>query len=583
VVATVFGVQALQHRESDRSHTSPIRFAMRPPPGWFVQGAGNRQSFAISPDGSKLAFTAMDDSGDFRVFLRDLSEMEPQLVPESDAANTVFWNPDGTSLFFTARGVLRRLGSGANATQVVTDVLPAMLSAMWPSADRMVVSNRRASASVPILGGTPTIEKAVYAWPQVLPDGHTILHVVFDPRTGRYIGRLTHPGESGSSRDLVETDSKVIYVAPGYLLYVRAGTLLAHPFDIAALRATGSPVPLADKICTFVPTASADFSVSDSGVLVYQRCISDSQLVWVDRYGSRVSQASPPGLALKAARLSPDGRRIATSVYDYDRGVSDVWLFDRGGTAGRRMAGPGLSHSPVWSPDGKQLVFARAIETTPKLFLRSLEGQEAEEALPRAGFQMPTDWSPDGRFVVYNNTGTPLAKDEGDSGIWAVDLQRGRRLVPLLVSSQHEANAAFSPDNGWIAFTSMESGRPEVYVQRLQRGDSLEVTGPRRVVSRHGAQALRWRADGRELFYLGGNGTVYAVPLRLNATPVIGEPKPLFQISVEARAAVHALLGFDVSKDGKQFVIPVVNSQEKPSLVVIQNWTRLLNGNGAKL
>jgi hypothetical protein len=201
----------------------------------------------------------MDDSGDFRVFVRDLSEMQPRLVPDSEAANTVFWNPDGTSLFFTARGVLRRQVLGASATQVVTDVLPAMLSAMWPSAERMVVSNRRASASIPVLGGSPTPEKTVYAWPQVLPDGHTILHVVYDSRTGRFIGRLTLAGEGGKSRDLVETDSKVIYVAPGYLLYVRAGTLLAHPFDISALRATGSPVPLVEKVCTFVPSASSDY------------------------------------------------------------------------------------------------------------------------------------------------------------------------------------------------------------------------------------------------------------------------------------------------------------------------------------
>ena len=119
-----------------------------------------------------------------------------------------------------------------------------------------------------------------------------------------------------------------------------------------------------------------------------------------------------------------------------------------------------------------------------------------------------------------------------------------------------------------------------MYIQQLKAGRSLAVAGPRILVSRHGAQALRWRADGRELFYMGGDGTVYAVPLRLGAAASVGAPDALFQVSAESRAAVHALLGFDVSADGKQFVIPVVRSADKASLVVVQNWTSLLPGSG---
>jgi Tol biopolymer transport system component len=577
VAATTMAIRA---RQGDQNHpnrvAAPVRFTIEAPPGWFLQGAGNRQSFALSPDGKKLAFTAMDTTGDFRVFLRDMQEMQPELVPDSAAANTVFWHPDAGSLFFTSGGVLRRFPIGSRATQTVADSIPGLLSAMWPSPDRLVLSSRRMSASIPSSGGTPAREKDIYAWPQILPDGRNVLHVVFDEKVGRHRARVSSLAEAGKWRDLQETDSKVVYAAPGYLLYVRAGTLLAMPFDSAALRATGQPVPLAESVCSFLPSASADFSVSDNGTLVYQPCVSRSQLVWVDRRGKRIGHASPPGLALKAARISPDGKRVATSVFDYQRGVSDVWLFARDGTAGRKMTGPGLSHSPVWSPDGKQLVLARAVETTPKLFLRSLEGQETEEPLPRADFQMPTDWSPDGRFVAYNNTGTPLTQNEQHGDVWAVDLERGRRLVPLIVTPHHEANAAFSPDGEWVAFTSTESGRAELYIQRLALGDSLQITGQRHVISRHGAQALRWRADGRELFYLGSDGTIYAVALGRDASREGISPQPLFQISAEARAAVHAMLGFDVSADGKRFVIPVVNSPEKPSLTAVHNWTSLL-------
>ena len=577
LAATTLGMRA---RLADPKHepglAAPVRFTIAAPPGWFLQGAGNRQSFALSPDGTKLAFTAMDTTGEFRVFLRDLREIQAAAVPDSAAANTVFWHPDGGSLFFTSRGVLRRFPVGSSATQTITDSIPGLLSAMWPSPDRMVLSNRVLSASIPASGGTPSREKHIYAWPQILPGGRNVLHLVFDEKAGRYRARVSALTEGGTSRDLVETDSKVIYAAPGYLLYVRSGTLLAVPFDSAELRMTGQAVPLAEKVCSFLPTASGDFSVSDTGTLVYQPCTARSQLVWVNRSGKQMGPASPTGLAVKAARISPDGKRIATSVFDYERGVSDVWIFENDGVAGRKMTGPGLGHSPVWSPDGKRLVLARAFETTPKLFLRSLEGQEIEEPLPRADFQLPTDWSPDGRFVAYNNTGTPLTQNEQHGDIWAVDLERGRRLVPLIVTPHHEANAAFSPDGEWVAFTSMESGRPELYIQRLEGGDSLQVVGVRHLVSRHGAQALRWRADGRELFYLGGDGVIYAVTLRRGASPELARPQPLFQISVEARAAVHAILGFDVSADGQRFVIPVVDSPEPPSLVVVQNWTSLL-------
>jgi Tol biopolymer transport system component len=577
VAASTFAMRARLTAPNGGSQVAaPVRFTIAAPPGWFLQGAGNRQSFALSPDGAKLAFTAMDTTGEFRVFLRDLREMEAVTVPDSAAANTVFWHPDDGSLFFTSRGVLRRFPVGSSTTLTIGDSIPGLLSAIWPSPDRIILSNRLLNASIPASGGTTALQKATYAWPHILPGGRNVLHVAFDGKAGRHRARVSSLNDGATLRDLVETDSKVVYAAPGYLLYVRAGTLLALPFDVSELRATGQAVPLAEKVCSFLPTASADFSVSDSGTLVYQTCIPRSQLVWVNRRGKQVGEASPPRLALKAARLSPDGKRVATSVFDYERGVSDVWLFESDGTAGRKMTGPGLSHSPIWSPDGRRLVLARAFETSPKLFLRSLEGQEVEEPLPRADFQLPTDWSPDGRFVVYNNTGTPLTQNEQHGDIWAVDLERGRRLVPLIVTPHHEANAAFSPDGEWIAFTSMESGRPELYIQRLERGDSLQVVGPRHVVSRHGAQALRWRADGRELFYLGGDGTIYAVALQRGASPELNRPQPLFQISVEARAAVHAILGFDVSADGRRFVVPVVNSPEKPPLIVVQNWTSLL-------
>lgn len=170
------------------------------------------------------------------------------------------------------------------------------------------------------------------------------------------------------------------------------------------------------------------------------------------------------------------------------------------------------------------------------------------------------------------NTGFPRLANETQGDVWLVDVGHDRKLIPLLNTPFHEANPAFSPDGKWLAFTSNQSGRPEVYVQAFSSTDLPAVTGQRYLVSQVGAQALRWGRDGKELFYLAFDGRVHAVSVRLSQKPRFGPAKSLFTISTEARAAVHSLLGFDVSADGQQFVIPVVTSPERPSLVVVQNW-----------
>ena len=164
--------------------------------------------------------------------------------------------------------------------------------------------------------------------------------------------------------------------------------------------------------------------------------------------------------------------------------------------------------------------------------------------------------------------------------MWLFDLAHGRKPIPLLNTRFHEANPAFSPDGKWLAFTSNESGRPEVYVQAFRSGDVPGVMGERYLVSSAGALAVRWRRDGKELFYLGFDGRVQAVPVRLSPKPDFGAATALFTISTEARAAIHSVAGFDVSADGQRFVIPVVSSVKAPSIVVVQNWELLLPHKG---
>jgi Tol biopolymer transport system component/DNA-binding winged helix-turn-helix (wHTH) protein len=559
-----------------------VRFSVLPPAGFALEGAASRQSFALSPDGARLAFTAMDSSGEFSVFLRDLNSLVPRLVPGSEGAHTLFWPPDGQSLFLSARGKLWRTPLQGDAHVLLGDSPSFMMSGAWLSPKRMLLDSFQASYLVSPSGGPLERLNEIYLWPQMLPGGEHALYVRWDARAGRHRAHVLRLSDFSTTQDLIETDSRVVYspstVSPGtgYLLYVRGGNLLARPFDPRSLMVTGEAMPVASGVYSFAKTGAADFSVSNKGAIAYQSCISRSQLVWVDRAGHRLATIGPGNINVKSARLSPDGQRLATAIYDLERGEQDLWIFDVKTNSGRRLtADPALRDAPVWSPDSRTLAFLyQADGSPPKVHLRGLGEKDADEAMPAADFQAPADWSPDGRFVAFVNTGFPRLANETQGDVWVFDLARGRKAIPLLHTPFHEANPAFSPDGKWLAFTSNESGRAEVYVQAFRSGDEPSVTGQRYLVSSAGALAVRWRRDGKELFYLGFDGRVQAVPLRLSPKPEFGPATALFSISTEARAAIHSVLGFDVSADGKRFVIPT--SPESPSLVVVQNWEALL-------
>jgi Tol biopolymer transport system component len=359
---------------------------------------------------------------------------------------------------------------------------------------------------------------------------------------GRHRARVVKIGEPGTAKDLLETDSRTSYAPSvlkpetGYLVYMRAGNILAQPFDPRSLHVLGEPLAVVSRTYSFSPTGAADFSVSNNGSLAYRRYLSRSQLAWVSRSGEIVSAIGPTNVNLKEARLSPDGKKIATPIFDVNRGVNDMWIIDaETGAARRVIIGPGTVDSPVWAPDSGRLAFGRAYDTPPKLFVRGIGERDAEETIPEGYFQTPTDWSYDGRFIAFGNTSFSQIGNELKGDVWLVDMARNRKVVPLISTPFHEAGPAFSPDGRWLAFTSDESGRAEVYVQAFEAGESPRLVGERHLVSRRGATCLRWARDGRELFYLASDGRLYSVPITLSPKLRIAEPSPLFIIGTEAR------------------------------------------------
>lgn len=571
-------------RDPPAESSKTTTFTVAPPPGFALEGASSRQAFALSPDGSRLAFTAMDASGSFHIFLRDFNSVDPREIPNTSGAHTLFWPPDGQSLFFTAQGKVRRWALGADSQQVLCDSPSFMLSGAWFSPGKLLMGGTQSTYAVSASGGTPEQLDQIYRWPQALPDGQHVLYLRPDAPRGAHRARVERLGDPASAKDLIESDSRVLYTASaskpdsGYLIYIRAGSLLAQPFDAHSLRTTGEAAPIVGKVYSFFSTGAADFSVSDRGVVAYQNYASRSQLAWVDREGRQTGVIGPANVNVKSGRLSPDGNKLATAIYDVERGAQDLWIFDTHTGAARRLTlEKAIRDAPVWSPDSKRLAYLHSVVgRSPRIAIRSLGENDTEEILPGDGFNSPTNWSPDGRFIAYSNTGFPRYANEAQGDVWLVDLAHDRKQIPLLNSSFHEANAAFSPDGKWLAFTSNESGQPEVYIQAFQATDAPKMIGERFLVSRAGAQALRWRRDGKELFYLGFDGRGHGVPIKLSSKPEIGQATPLFSINIEARAAIHSFLGFDVSTDGARFVIPVVSSPDPLSIVVVQNWEAAL-------
>lgn len=565
-----------------------MQYTIAPPAGYAIEGAATRQSLALSPDGTRLAYSAVEGSGAFQLFLRDLSSRESIPIPGTRGANTLFWPGNSDALYVSFQGKIRRIPLRGEGFVAVADAPPFTLTGLLQSPERLLLDTSRGSYTVSPSGGTPAEIGSFVHWPQALPGTSELLYTAWDPATKRYRAVIGSPDQPASTRLSLLSDSRIQFApstqTPGtsFLLYVSGGNLVAHPFDLSNRRLTGDAVAIARQVTSFQPLATADFTVSARGTLVYQEFVARSQLRWVDRAGRPIAKTGPGNVSLKSASLSPDQRYIATSIYDVERGGQNLWIVDATtGTAKQLTDAAGIRDSAVWSPSGDRLAYLHgAGGRSPKIAIRGVGENEKEVIETEGGFQNPTDWSPDGRFLAFTNNGSARLASEVQGDVFLMDLERNRKITPLLHSTFHEGSAAFSPDGKWVAFLSAESGAAELYVQAFRGGDSPAVTGERFRISRAGAQLLRWRRDGRELFYLGYDGRVYAVPVQVGGTPRFGAAERLFEIPAEARAAIHAELGFDVSADGRRFVIPTVSDAAAPVLVVVQNWESLLPGKG---
>ena len=570
---------AYQHVRERPVVLSPIRFQI--PPTVEFAGAGN---FGLSPDGRQLAFVGRGSDGITRLWIRSMESLEVRPLAGSEAYENTpppFWSPDGRFVAWDAGGKLKKLDVSGGPPQTLCDLSSVAVGGSWNRNGDIIMGNitggllrvrETGGAASPVTVLDPSRKEEFHLLPSFLPDGRHFVYLRISPgmpeASGTYVGTLDSKPEAQSSERLLPYEVGLTYVAAsnkslGRLLFLREGALMAQPFDEKRLALAGDPVPVAERIGSF--RDGGFFSASANDVLVYRTADTDFQITWFDRLGTVSGRALEPG-GFRGVALSPDGARAVVSrTNPQDTAKADLWVFDqsRGSGATRLTLGTGIAEFPVWSPDGKQIVFTFN-NSHLRQRLASGEGDERELLQSfSAGSIRANGWSPDGRFLLYTTWGEVTKGWD----LWV--LPRNEKPVQFVRTAFIEEQGRFSPNGRWVAYVSNQSGLSEVYVRELATDFSSGAasTGPGALVSRGGGTAPRWRGDGRELFYLAPDGKMMVVEVIAGQNFDFGTPTALFQ------TPRGAIVG-DVTADGKRFLLvtPVGPSASVPFTVVL-NWT----------
>jgi Tol biopolymer transport system component len=558
------------HRPSQASPARPIRFEVAAPQNQRVVG-----TVALAQDGSRLAFTAREPGGSTMLWIRALGDQRAEILRGTEGAELPFWSPDGKSVGFFAGGELKRIAISGGPPQTVAPATPDVRGASWGADGRIVFAPTftgplmRVSAS----GGKPTplttLDKGrnegTHRWPWFLPDGRHFFYYAAG-------GGGEEPGEifvgdlgSGNVKHITQSSSLAVYAPPGYLLFVRGGTLVAQAFDADRLEVHGDAAPLGvDLPSNAQASGQRALSASLDGMLSWRtQPSSTSQPVLFDRQGHEIGRLAEAG-AWATPRLSPDGQRLAIARAVTESGVQDIWMIDIARNVATRMTlDPADDAYPLWSPDGTRLAFGSTRKgASGDLYIMRADQPGSEELLLASeGAKTPETWAPDGRSLIVSVT-TPQTRRD----IFLLPLEGDRKPVPFLATPSNESNARFSPDGRWVAYTSDVSGAPEVYVRPFRE------SGATWRVSNRGGQTPAWKGDGREIYYLAPDGMLMAARVTGAAPFQTEAAAPLFKVAVPEYIDPQ----YDVFDDGQRFLVnQQISSKEEPINVLV-NWAAAL-------
>jgi eukaryotic-like serine/threonine-protein kinase len=538
---------------------------------------------ALSPDGRRLAIMLATD-GNAHLWLRSLDSPQLQLLPGTENSRGPFWSPDSKSIGFFANGKLKTMPATGGPPQVLCDGTGLFGGGTWNRDGVILFSTSEVGAPlqrVGAAGGACTVVTkpegdSSHAFPEFLPDGNHFIYLVRggdEAKRGLYVAAL----DKSAPRRLLADESSAVFAPSttgkkyGYLLFLRGSDLMAQPFNAETLQLAGEVFPVAAET-SFNLNSQIAASASAGGILVYEtNFIRTNQLTWLDRSGKELVKVGSIQDEFHVA-LSPDGRTAAS----VRRGNQGIWLYDVQRGAETRFTSPTLPGSaPVWSPDGNLIAFGSG----KGLYLEDASGGSKEELLLENGnVKTVSDWSRDGRYLIYTETDP---KGQGD--IWyltdPLNKSSDRKPVKFQGTEAVESQGQLSPDGRWLAYASNESGKYEVYVRPFPFGP-----GRWKVSAGQGRyREPRWRRDGKELFFLDPQFPInWLMAVAVQSGPRgdfrAGAPQALFEFRAITQAPPGNGFLYSPSADGQRFLVRVQPGDAEPTLNVITNWEKAALG-----
>jgi Tol biopolymer transport system component len=549
----------------------PVQFSIMAPADTTLLGP------RVSPDGERIAFSVVSGGGYLtggiaQIYVRRLNSSELVAVPGTERGTDIFWSPDSRSIGFYSDGHLKRVDLAGGQPQTLCSVADVS-NGDWNRDDVILLGGqRRGLLRVPAQGGVPqlvtTLEsrkgELAHIRPVFLPDGKRFAYIAslaqdqWQAKWGSLDGT-----ESG---ELPIQSMSLQYAPPGYLLFTREGALFAQKLDVSSMKLAGAPWMVGGTAIQG-DNRIAQFSASGNGVLAWRTAATRtvSELVWLDASGRRTGAVGPPD-SYGSPSLAPDGSRLAVDIYDSSTKTRDIWILDLNrGSRTRFTFDPADDRDPAWSPDGRRVAWTSDRKGVRDLYVKSANGEGQDEPLLVSSLpKNAEDWSKDGGYLIFNQPveGGPQLQ------IFALPMGPGaeRKPFPVRATEFIERQGQLSPNSKFLAYSSNQSGRQlQVYVQ------PFPPTGGRWQVSPSDGTEPRWKADGKELYYVSGN-KLLAVPVKTDGARFeAGVPRVLFEARFAAQGRRNRYVA---ARDGRFLVntLPEQTQTERSSISVLVNW-----------
>lgn len=483
-------------------------------------------AIAISPDARKIVYAGASSG----LFLRSMDRIESKRILGTEGGHGPFFSPDGGSVAFFAGNVLKRLDLDRGSPPVELARVGAPRGGAWGSDGWIYFSGGsnqgiwRVAAEGGEVESVTELDEAhsewTHRWPEVLPGATALLFTAARGEVESFdeANILALDLESGRQRVVIEGGSFPRY-ASGRLFYVRGHEIFAVDFDTDTLSTRGAFRSVSKEVRLYPINGAAQMSLSRDGSLAFVPMASGREsrhrLLWMDRKGERRTIVEDTRVLYDPA-VSPDGKTLALSIAT--EGNSDLWVYDvERETLTRLTTSSGEEEHPIFTPDGGEVTYDYSLSGPFRVFSRAADGAgEARAITAESQNERPESYSRDGKLLVVSQE-----HDETGFDLWILELEGGRRRRPFLVTTFDERSASLSPDGRWIAYSSNESGRFEVYVT------SFPEPGARYQVSANGGEEPRWTRGGREVLFLGGDG-VSAAAIDVSGKPLAEKPRTAF-------------------------------------------------------